>query len=94
LKTNLYIEANLMGYGSEARDYLASRSDDSWMKSFAAKMWSQTNTFDAEGVEKTSRTCDAIGVGKEPDSAYKGSAQFTSDSGTDKGGNNQNWFKS
>ncbi|MBC7471802.1 MAG: hypothetical protein H7196_00850 [candidate division SR1 bacterium] len=82
-----------MGYGSEAREELAGCSDDSWMKSFAAKMWSQTDTFDAEAVEKTSRRCDAIGVGKDPDSAYKGSNHFTSDSGTDKGGNEQNWFK-
>jgi hypothetical protein len=82
-----------MGYGSEAREKLAGKSDDSWMKSFAAKLWSQTDTFDAQAVERASRTCDSIGVGSDPDSAYSGPNNYTSDSGTSQGENDQNWFK-
>jgi hypothetical protein len=82
-----------MGYGSEARNHLAGNKTESEVGKFIRSIWKQTDVTDSANVERSTRIGQAAGY-EDCDSAFGNTnTTFTSDSGTDKGGNDQNWFK-
>jgi hypothetical protein len=66
---------------------------DSAVNQFMKQLWNQTDTFDVEQVERTGRIGNSLEYSDYDSVQDSHNAKFTSDSGTDKGGSNQNWFK-
>lgn len=78
-----------MSYGSEAREEISGRSDSAANR-FVRALWKSTDFENTAQVERSTRIGKAIGDYDDCESAFKAHDNFTSDSGTDKGGNNQN----
>jgi hypothetical protein len=58
--------------------------EDKSLRQFVKQLFNQTDISDLDGVNRTMRISDSIDTSQ---------THFTKDSGSDNGGNNQNWFK-